>query len=181
MRSTLLTPTEISKISQPITKGDMSGKICEMLSRREINDGEFKLNKPWGIELKVRESFAAVFLDKFFDGAVLPPAVLEKPFGPKILAIEEAKRLSWHVHERKDAFLRVLAGRLHVYTSPTDEEVEPVIAELEELIHIPEQIRHRLGSVGGWSLVAEISRNVFPDRPSNDADERRIKDDFGRV
>ena len=49
------------------------------------------------------------------------------------------------------------------------------------LVHIPELTRHRLGGLENWSIIAEISRNVFPDNPSDDLDERRISDDFGRI
>lgn len=181
MRNTLLTPEELFKISHPENLGDMAGKLCDVMSAREIAEGQFNLNKPWGVELQVREDLARVFMNNFFDEGTLPPEVLHQPIGPKLLAIASGKRLSWHVHHRKDAFLRVLAGRLNVYTSPTDDEVEPVPAEVGELIHIPDQIRHRLGSVAGWSLVAEISRNVYPWNPTDEKDERRIKDDFGRV
>ncbi len=159
--------------------------IATMVHSKFVNQGftitASNVNKPWGIEYKIKEDQAWKLFDRFFAEKNLPVYLANNPFGPKILIIEESKRLSWHVHERKDAFLLVLYGVVSVYTSSTDEEpTTPTLENRGALIHIPQLIRHRLGSVAGWSVVAEISRNVFPDHPSDDADERRISDDFGR-
>lgn len=138
------------------------------------------IGKPWGIEYKIKEDHTRKFFEDFFANKTVPADIANHPFGPKILVIEQSKRLSWHVHERKDALLAILHGVVSVYSSPTDEESGPVIESKGALIHIPQLIRHRLGSVYGWSVIAEISRNVFPDHPSDDTDERKINDDFGR-
>ncbi len=174
----LLSHEQLSTIH---TKDDLVLLVQNALAAHHLAISEIKSDKPWGIEFKINENDAPAFLAIFFETTELPSAVLERPFGPKILAIEPSKRLSWHVHERKDAFLRNLQGTLHVYMNPTDEETTPTIAEAGAFVHVPELMRHRLGAVDGWTIVAEISRNVFPNHPSNDADERRISDDFGRT
>ena len=140
-----------------------------------------EVNKPWGIEFKIHESQAAKFLETFFEKSSRLQEVLLHPVGPKILAIEEFRRLSWHVHERKDAYLRVLRGEVNVYVSWSDLEPRPTKAIAGDLIRIPPLLRHRLGSTNGWAILAEISRDKDPDYPSDDMDERRIADDFGRV
>lgn len=165
MRNTLLFPEEMSRISQPSSRGDMAGKLCTMLSDKKIEAGQFELNKPWGIEFKVREDFSDLFLNSFFDvEMVLSPALrrslVNKAFGSKILAIEPEKDMSWNEKDRKDAFVRVLSGQLNVNAGSNEQQEEPIVAEAGELIHIPELIRHKLGSVAGWSVLAEISENV---------------------
>ncbi len=166
---------------QSLPKEDLATALEQELLVFHIHVAEKRIDKPWGIELKISEADTPLFVETFFKKEELPSAVIEHPFGPKILVIEKSKRLSWHVHERKDAFLKSVQGRLHVYTGPTDDETEPVVTEEGTLIHIPELIRHRLGAIDSPAIVAEISRNVFQNHPSDDADERRIRDDFGRV
>ncbi len=139
-----------------------------------------EISKPWGIEFKIQESQASKFLETFFENGSLLQGILLHPAGPKILVIEEFRRLSWHVHERKDAYLRVLRGEVNVYVSWSDIEPRPSKAIAGDLIRIPPLLRHRLGSTDGWAILAEISRDIDPDNPSDDSDERRIADDFGR-
>lgn len=168
-----------------ISEGDMKDTVVAamkgILMGLHLDIVETNSDKPWGIEFKISDTHSKRFAELFFKRDDLPAAVWEHPFGPKMLLIEGSKRLSWHVHERKDAFLMVLKGSIDVYASKTDDQTEPAIAPVGMLVHIPELIRHRLGGRGGWSVVAEISRNVFPENPSNDSDERRISDDFGRI
>ena len=137
--------------------------------------------KPWGVEIKLRGNHerAMKFLDHFFGD--LPIAkTLVNPVTPKILLIANGNRLSWHVHERKDAHLRVLHGHVGVSLSSTDEEPAPRLRIPGEYVHVPPHMRHRLSSLSGWAVVAEIGRDVVPDHPSDDKDTRRIKDDYGR-
>ena len=155
--------------------------VSFMLTSKGFSIKECNIQKPWGAEIKIAESQARKFLETFFGKNDFPADVADQPVGPKILIIEEDKRLSWHFHERKDAFLKVLAGRVSVYMSIMNKEPEPVFESSGALVHIPELVRHRLGGLNGWAVVAEISRNVFVDRPSDDSDEKRISDDFGRV
>ena len=137
--------------------------------------------KPWGIEIKLRGNHerAMKFLEHFFGDLPIAKTLVD-PVTPKILLIADGNRLSWHVHERKDAHLRVLHGHVGVSLSATDEEPAPRLRFPGAYVHVPPFMRHRLSSVSGWAVVAEIGRDVVPDRPSDDQDTRRIKDDYGR-
>lgn len=164
------------------SKDEVRSFLSSMLASHGLEALEINDAKPWGIEVKIAQSQINTFVQLFFSSVTLPADLTQAPYGPKFLFIAPEKRLSWHVHERKDAFLHVLLGPIHAYMNTDDAEVEPDLFQEGELVHIPELVRHRLGSPDvRWSLVAEISRNVFPDHPSDDEDERRISDDFGRA
>ncbi len=137
--------------------------------------------KPWGAEIKLRGSQerAEKFLRKLFDGLPIVET-LSNPVTPKILLIKDACRLSWHVHARKDAHLRVLHGNVGVSMSETDAEPAPTARSPGAYVHVPPNMRHRLSSLSGWSVIAEIGRDVDPEHPSDDRDTRRIQDDYGR-
>ncbi len=137
--------------------------------------------KPWGAEIKLRGNpeRAMKFLQHFF-GDLDIARELMNPVTPKILLIKQAERLSWHVHERKDAFLRLLHGNIGVSLSETDAETVPHVHLPGAYVRVPPQMRHRLSSLSGWAVVAEIGRDVVPGHPSDDEDTRRIKDDYGR-
>lgn len=169
-------------ISTQPTKDSAAAALAAELRKLGIRMLTASLDKPWGIECKIVESDTRAFLGAFFTKEELPSSVVSEPYGPKILIIGPSHRLSWHVHERKDAFLKVLHGEALVYTSSTDEQPAAPSSHIVQggLAHVPERIRHRLEGAGAGVIIAEISRNVFPDHPSDDADERRISDDYGR-
>lgn len=169
-----------NNLSKDVAKDIAVSSIGLVLTAKRFVISGSSSNKPWGFELKIQESQAPKFLEAFFGKDSQLKGILFHPVGPKILVIEEFKRLSWHVHERKDAYLRVLRGKVDVYVSWLDAESQPTTAIAGELISIPPLLRHRLGSKDGWAVIAEISRDVDPDHPSDDLDERRIADDFGR-
>ena len=151
------------------------------LARSQFKIRGIDTDKPWGAEIKMRSSpdRAAKFLRHYF-GDLEVASTLTEPVTPKILLIKNAHRLSWHVHERKDAHLRVLHGRVGVSMSTTDKEPAPHIYGPGEYVHVPPLTRHRLVSQSGWAVVAEIGRDAVPGRPSDDNDTRRISDDYGR-
>lgn len=137
--------------------------------------------KPWGVEFKLdgTSGLAVRFRDDFFGDLEIGRGWAE-PVAPKILLIREAHRLSWHFHERKDALLRVLHGNIGASLSQTDVETPPRACLPGEEIRIPPLFRHRLSSLSGWAVVAEIGRDVLLDWPSDDDDTHRIRDDYGR-
>lgn len=139
------------------------------------------VDKPWGVEINIGMSQLDQFLENFFfDLTRLPAAIRLNPAGPKVLVIEQGKRLSWHVHEYKDAFLKVKSGRVEVTLSATDEEPRPRVVFAGAEISVPPLMRHRLGSVDGWSVILELSRDGNQSDLVGE-DTRRIKDDFGRI
>mgnify|MGYP001566290612 CR=1 FL=1 len=178
MKTTLL--LQKYDLRKEASKDSVADTVRSAVTALGLTIIEEQLDKPWGVEFKISEAQAKEFLEGFFDADSLPAALVEKPAGPKVLVIEDSRRLSWHVHERKEACLCVLHGVVSVSVSMTDEELQPVLTHKDALIHVPPLIRHRLGSTDGWAILAEIARNVFPNQPSDDFDTRRISDDFGR-
>jgi mannose-6-phosphate isomerase-like protein (cupin superfamily) len=161
-------------------------KAIAHLARSALKDPGFIVRscdprKPWGAEIKLRGNpeRAMKFLQHFF-GDLEVAGTLMDPVTPKILLIAQAQRLSWHVHERKDAHLRVLHGQVGVSLSTTDTETAPRVHSQGAYVHVPPLMRHRLSSLSGWAVVAEIGRDIVPEHPSDDEDTRRIQDDYGR-
>ena len=161
-----------------VPKYVIAGYAHMALAQRGLHVEHIDEKKPWGVEIRILPVHTRTFTEKFFSNLDVPRKLCQDPHGPKILLIDEVRRLSWHVHERKNEFLRVLHGNVGVSMSLTDDETPARIhlAEDDEFIHIPPLMRHRLISTSGWAVVAEIS-----DHPSDDADKCRIKDDHGRT
>ena len=117
------------------------------------------------------------------DGTPLPRHVA-KPWGHeviwawtdryvgKILVLETGKRLSFQYHERKDEWIRVIEGRLHL----TLENADGVIEERElgpgESARVPVGRRHRYEAIERCTLI-EVSTPEIEDVV-------RLEDDFGR-
>lgn len=137
--------------------------------------------KPWGAEIKLRGSpeRAMKFLQHFFGDLEISRTLLD-PVTPKILLIAQAERLSWHYHDRKHAHLRILHGHVGVSLSATDAETVPDVRAPGAYVDIPPLMRHRLSSLSGWAVIAEIGRDVVPDNPSDDEDTYRLRDDYDR-
>ncbi|MFA5854452.1 MAG: hypothetical protein WC866_05230 [Patescibacteria group bacterium] len=161
-------------------------KTIAHLARSALEDSGFIVRssnprKPWGAEIKLRGNpeRAMKFLQHFFGDLEIARTLID-PVTPKILLIAQSQRLSWHVHERKDAHLRVLHGQVGVSLSTTDTETTPHIHSSGAYVRVPPLMRHRLSSLSSWAVVAEIGRDVVPEHPSDDRDTRRIKDDYGR-
>jgi mannose-6-phosphate isomerase-like protein (cupin superfamily) len=170
-----------SETRHDLFKDAIAALIGERLSNQGVQHLGCDTTKPWGVECKITPAYTNRFLETTFDGVTLPRAFLEHPTGPKIICIEQGLRLSWHVHSRKDAMLRVLCGTVGVSMSLTDAEpLKPAPVRVRETVRVRPNIRHRLSGLVGWAIVAEIATDVFPDNPSDDDDTRRIADDFGR-
>lgn len=133
--------------------------------------------KPWGIEIKLRGSpeRAMAFLQRFF-GDLPIAGTLANPVMPNIMLIAEAHRLSWHYHDYKRAHLRILHGNVGVSLSPTDEEPAPAVQLPGTYLDIMPGMRHRLMSLSGWAVIAEIAEGAPPGR----TDTHRVRDDYGR-
>jgi mannose-6-phosphate isomerase len=117
------------------------------------------------------------------DGTALPRHVA-KPWGHeviwawtdryvgKVLVLETGKRLSFQYHERKDEWIRVIEGRLHL----TLENDAGVVEERElgpgESARVAIGRRHRYEAIERCTLI-EVST------PELD-DVVRLEDDFGR-
>lgn len=166
---------------RPTTSAEAISRLAKSALESEGLALRRMARQPWGIEIKLRGNHvrAMKFLQRFFSDLEVAHTLTD-PVTPKVLLIQQAHQLSWHVHERKDAFLRILHGQLGISLSPTDEETVPHVHSPGDFVRVPPLMRHRLMSLSGWAVVAEIGRDVVPSRPSDDEDTRRIKDDYGR-
>lgn len=131
--------------------------------------------KPWGVEFRIEPDQGRLFYERCFDGCLVPPGFADRPAGPNLMLIREAHRLSWHYHLRKDAFLRILHGSVGASLSPDDRERAPDVLLPGDAVRIPPLTRHRLMSLSGWSVIAEIARVDEPE------DTVRLRDDYGRA
>jgi len=168
---------------QVLSKQENLAKIEPDLANFGVRVASVDPTKPWGVEVAIDIRTTAQFFTLMFRGVLMPKEVIKSPRSPKILLIEQGKRLSWHVHERKEKYLRVRMGSVGLYVSRSD--VQPSFPTVQgspsEIVCIAPGIRHRLSSLSGWAVVAEISRDIDPKNPSDETDIRRIADDFGRV
>ena len=146
-------PNFLEGVSSDSTLEAVKSSIDATLLPLGLKPDEVNL-KPWGLEYKFSKQQTPNFVAHFFGADALPETVLKQPFGPKIIAVQGTMRLSWHFHERKDAYLVGLTGDVDVYANATDTEVTPVSVPAGQLIHIPHLIRHRLGSPTTWIVVA---------------------------
>lgn len=136
--------------------------------------------RPWGGFLVVSEDQARCFIGDFFPG--LDPAAFGDGvrLSPKLLLVAPGTRLSWQYHHRRSEIWRIVAGRVGVVRSPTDEEGPLMqLAEGDE-VRLAVGERHRLVGLDGWGILAEIWRHEDPAAPSSEDDIVRVSDDYGR-
>ena len=138
------------------------------------------IQRPWGFFMYVAEAEASKFIEAFYQSVNIEGIDLNLPLQPKILGIAPGKRLSWQYHHRRGEVWRNTGGEFSVVLSETDQETEPKIVRLHDVIVIPQGTRHRGIGGDGWSLVAEIWQHTDPANPSNEDDIVRLQDDFGR-
>ena len=104
--------------------------------------------KPWGGYIRIDNSQAPLFIEKYFSGIELPQSTTDATLSPKILIVEKEKKLSWQVHERRAEFWRVVVGPVGVYLSETDAQPStPKVFQTGETITVPVGTRHRLAGL----------------------------------
>lgn len=136
--------------------------------------------RPWGGFFKIDESDTQKFIQTFFNDVPVAAVKKTEKLSPKILIVEENKRLSWQYHHRRSEIWKVIDGSVLVVNSNTDTENEPVKKSLNEVIILEKGERHRLIGDTGWGIIAEIWQHSDPEDPSDEDDIIRVQDDFGR-
>jgi mannose-6-phosphate isomerase len=137
-------------------------------------------NRPWGGFFVINESQAEHFAERFFPDIQLSALYKSGKLSPKILLVEPQKRLSWQYHHRRAEVWRVLAGKVNVVTSHSDEESDVLTLREGQTIYLSQGERHRLVGTGEWGIVAEIWQHTDAGNPSDEEDIVRLQDDFGR-
>jgi mannose-6-phosphate isomerase-like protein (cupin superfamily) len=136
--------------------------------------------RPWGGFFVINENQAEYFADLFFPGIQLSTLYKSGKLSPKILLVAPHKRLSWQYHHRRAEVWRVLAGKVSVVTSHSDEEHDVTTLTTGETIFLEQGERHRLVGMQEWGVVAEIWQHTDGNHPSDEEDIIRLQDDFGR-
>ena len=109
------------------------------------------VSKPWGYELIWAET---------------------ERYAGKLIAIDEGRRLSLQLHERKEESLYVLAGRLRLHLEDGAGEMQFIDLGPGDHAYVPARRRHRFEALERVELI-EVST------PDLD-DVVRLEDDFGR-
>ncbi|MFM7019967.1 MAG: phosphoheptose isomerase [Aquirufa sp.] len=143
-----------------------------------IVDHDF--TRPWGGFFVLDESQAAQFASQFFPGISLDSIQITQKLSPKFLVVAPNKRLSWQYHFRRAELWSVSSGPIGVVISDTDEQSEPGIYQVNDIITLPVGQRHRLLGLDQWGVVAEIWQHTDAANPSDESDIVRLQDDFGR-
>jgi mannose-6-phosphate isomerase len=137
-------------------------------------------SRPWGGFFVIDESQAAQFAAQFFPGISLDSIQITQKLSPKFLVVAPHQRLSWQYHFRRAELWSVSSGPIGVVISNTDEQSEPGIYQVNDVITLPVGQRHRLVGLDQWGVVAEIWQHTDVANPSDESDIVRLQDDFGR-
>jgi mannose-6-phosphate isomerase len=165
-------------------KGDKTTVLDEV--EKFLRDDGFTIvdkdfNRPWGGFFVLDEKQADKFGDAFFSGIEIASLKVKGgKLSPKILMVENNKRLSWQYHHRRSEIWKLAAGTAGVITSDTDKEGAVQELRRGEIIKLEKGLRHRLVGLDGWGMIAEIWQHTDPSHPSNEDDIVRLQDDFGR-
>lgn len=163
-----------------LTKEEAFQKVEELLKKKEFSIVTYDKTRPWGGFFVINENESQKFIDLFFNNA---PQVNNDTFAklsPKILIVEEGKRLSWQYHHRRSEVWKVVGGKVAVVRSINDQQTPKEYKKLGDLITLQQGERHRLIGTEGWGIVAEIWQHTDINNPSDENDIIRVEDDFGR-
>jgi mannose-6-phosphate isomerase-like protein (cupin superfamily) len=162
------------------TKSVVFDEIEKYLTSLEFHLVQKDVSRPWGGFFVINEMQAEYFADLFFPGTQLATLYKSGKLSPKILLVAPRKRLSWQYHHRRAEVWRVLAGKVNVVTSHTNEERDVTTLETGKTIFLEQGERHRLVGTEEWGIVAEIWQHTDVNHPSDEEDIIRLQDDFGR-
>lgn len=155
-------------------------KIEQELTQKGFKIASQDQSRPWGGFFVMEEHQAQEFANTYFDGISVDDLKISGKLSPKILVVAPEKRLSWQYHHRRAEIWQVVAGKVGVVTSETDEE--GVLRELTagDKITLRQGERHRLVGLENWAILAEIWQHTDAENPSDEEDIVRVQDDFGR-
>ena len=153
---------------------------CEIIKSQKLNIIDKDTERPWGGFFVISEDNAQDFSNIYFNGLNTEELKISGKLSPKILIIAPNKRLSWQYHHRRNEIWKVVSGEIKVVTSYDDiERKEEILKEGEE-IRLSKGERHRIIGLDHYAVVAEIWIHTNKDKPSDEDDIVRIKDDYGR-
>lgn len=139
------------------------------------------INRPWGGYFRFDEKYSPSFKQQFFPNTTLPSWVQDLPFSPKILFTAPHKRLSWQYHNYRGEIWKIIKGNALIFSDPTDvQPAQPIQVEQGKIFEVPLHQRHRLCANDTWVIWAEMWIHTNPNHPSEESDNIRVSDDFGR-
>jgi len=163
-----------------ISKQEAIEKVENWLKRLGLKVSKKDLERPWGAFWYIKPERISLFLSLFF------PKVKEEiklDISPKILLISPKESLSWQYHQRRNEIWKILntVGVLLNNTDDIPSKEQIKIKNRGEIIDIPASKRHRaIGLENSYGLIAEIWEHLNPKNPSNEEDNTRIQDNYGR-
>lgn len=161
-------------------KNQIEKSVERFLSDKGFTIAARDFEKPWGGYFVIADEQTSAFIREFFPEQAEELERSTEKLSPKILVVGPHLRLSWQYHDRRAELHKVVEGPVAYPLSETDEQPQPETYQEGELIVIPQGTRHRLVGLGDWGVVAEIWKHTDPMNPSNEEDNHRVQDDFGR-
>lgn len=169
------------KVSLKGDKATVLAEVEQYLGKEGFSIVSKDFNRPWGGFFVIDEKQAVKFGQAFFpDIDIDSLKVAGGKLSPKILMVENNKRLSWQYHRRRSEIWKLAAGTAGVVISATDQQGILKRLQQGEVIRLEKGLRHRLVGLDGWGMIAEIWQHTDPARPSDEDDIVRVQDDFGR-
>ncbi len=162
-------------------KMDTEQRIEAMLEERGFVIADRNFEKQWGGYFVIADDQTKKFTEEFFKDHQEALSKQEAKLSPKILVVGPLQQLSWQYHDRRAEWHKVVEGPVAYPLSETDDQPEAVTYQAGDLIQIPQGTRHRLVGLGGWGVVAEIWQHTDPEHPSDEADNHRLQDFYGRA
>lgn len=155
--------------------------------RQKINDLGYQvvdedIDRPWGGYWRFDEQHSQDFKKQFFPNVDIPDWAKDLPFSPKFLFTAPNTRLSWQYHDRRGEIWVILKGTARVYISSTNQQpYHPKSFHEDDIIYLPQGIRHRMSAPHEWNIWGEMWIHTDPTHPSEESDNHRLQDDFGRT
>lgn len=169
--------------SDSISKEQIVKDIKRCIESNDYPIIELDDKRPWGAYFKFSNEDANRFIKEFFPGLSLSDARLGKDdaeLSPKILLVSPGQRLSWQYHKRRAERWNFLTDGAYENSLTDDESIQKE-AKAGDSIQFSSEERHRLiGCAAMYTLVAEIWQHTEPDNLSDEDDNFRLQDDYGR-
>ena len=162
------------------SKEQVLGAVEQHLSKLGLKVASKDWARPWGGFFVLEEDQAAAFAKRYFPDIEIDTLKISGKLSPKILMVDNNKRLSWQYHFRRAEIWKLVAGTAGVVTSDSDVEGPVHKLAIGEVIRLKQGQRHRLVGLDGWGMVAEIWQHTDAAKPSDEDDIVRLQDDFGR-
>ena len=159
---------------------DVFTEVNTFIQQQGYEIASYDFDRPWGGFFVLEEDQAAKFANQFFPSVGFDSIQITQKLSPKFLVVAPNKRLSWQYHFRRAELWSVTSGPIGVAISETDEQTSPGTYQVGDIINLPIGTRHRLVGLDQWGVVAEIWQHTDLAYPSNESDNVRLQDDFGR-